>query len=69
MLLTSQVKSKVTNINFGKELDMKKRTFISFLFLCAAVAVINSETNFFLDIGDYIPALEENAPEAVRVIS
>lgn len=53
----------------GKELDMKKRTFISFLFLCAAVAVINSETNFFLDIGDYIPALKEKAPKIVSVVS
>lgn len=48
---------------------MKKRLVIFVLLLSALIVIVNSETNFFLDIGDYIPALEERAPKAVQTIS
>ncbi|MCC8169207.1 MAG: transglutaminase-like domain-containing protein [Oscillospiraceae bacterium] len=47
---------------------MKK--FIAFiLILTIGICVVNSETDFFLHFGDYVPQAAENFPEAVDTIS
>jgi hypothetical protein len=48
---------------------MKKRFVIFLLLFSALIIIINSETDFFLNIGKYVPALEEKSPAAVEKIS
>lgn len=48
---------------------MKKKLIIFILLLSSFVLVVNSETDFFLNIGRYIPAIEEKNPELVQKIS
>lgn len=50
---------------------MKKTFKFILILLCFALGLlaINNETDFFRNIGGYIPALEENHPEAAKRIS
>lgn len=48
---------------------MKKKLIIFILLLSSFVIVVNSETDFFLNIGDYIPSIEEKRPELAQKIS
>ena len=46
-----------------------KRILIVLIILAIGISIINAKTDFFLNIGTYIPYLEENYPQAARVIS
>lgn len=48
---------------------MKKKLFIIVLLLFSFVLVVNSETDFFLNINHYIPAIEEKYPGLSEKIS
>ncbi len=40
-----------------------------FLILAIGIAVINSQTDFFLNFGSYVPYLKENCPEVTESVS
>ncbi len=46
-----------------------KRIIIVLIILTIGISIINAKTDFFLNIGTYIPALEESFPQAANVIS
>ena len=48
---------------------MKKKLIIFILILSSFVIVVNSETDFFLDIGRYFPSIEEKHPKLTQKIS
>ena len=39
-----------------------KKFFAILLILAIGIAVINSQTDFFLNFGSYVPYLKENCP-------
>lgn len=46
-----------------------KRIIIFILLLSSFIIIVNSETDFFYNIGEHIPAIEEKSPEAAEIIS
>ena len=43
-----------------------KKFFAILLILAIGIAVINSQTDFFLNFGSYVPYLKENCPERAK---
>lgn len=46
-----------------------KKFFAILLILAIGIAVINSQTDFFLNFGSYVPYLKENCPEVTESVS
>ena len=46
-----------------------KKFFAILLILAIGIAVINSQTDFFLNFGSYVPYLKENCPEVTDSVS
>ncbi len=46
-----------------------KRTLIALVVLVIAAVVVNDQTDFFLDIGKYVPSVEEKNPEFAKSVS
>lgn len=47
----------------------KKRLFLFLVLLLILTVIVNSETDVFINIGKYIPSLEESSPALVRAVS
>ncbi len=47
----------------------KKSLFLFLVLLLILTVIVNSETDVFINIGKYIPSLEENSPALVRTVS
>lgn len=45
-----------------------KKFFAILLILAIGIAVINSQTDFFLNFGSYVPYLKENCPEVTESV-
>lgn len=46
-----------------------KKLFIILFISCIGICIINSQTDFFLNFGSYLPVIEEKYPEASNIIS
>ena len=46
-----------------------RRSIIVLLIFVIGICVINAQTDFFLNLGNYFPVLEEKYPQIVRTVS